>query len=75
MVVKYDDQILKVTVSIGASHTTHRRHMDSTEFIRQADTALYKSKDSGRNKSTMYNPGLYFVAKTFFGEDIPDKSE
>jgi diguanylate cyclase (GGDEF)-like protein/PAS domain S-box-containing protein len=46
---------LKVTISLGVSSTRFGSH-ESPELIRQADQALYTSKESGRNCVTLYDP-------------------
>ena len=45
---------VKVTVSIGATELAEGE--DFSSFIRRADKALYKSKETGRNKLTYFEP-------------------
>ncbi len=44
----------KVTVSIGLTKVTSNEDNNLVKLISQADAALYKSKQSGRNKITSY---------------------
>ncbi|GAB4270725.1 MAG: hypothetical protein Kow0029_07750 [Candidatus Rifleibacteriota bacterium] len=45
----YRDKVMKVTVSIGAS-ALHNRQISTEELIEEADKALYKAKENGRNQ-------------------------
>lgn len=49
---KYNDKNLKVTVSIGASSN---KTENVNYFIDNADKALYKAKNSGRNKVMLFS--------------------
>lgn len=50
----YNGINFKVTVSIGGSHADIDNQSSVNELIEQADTALYRAKRSGRNKSLSY---------------------
>jgi diguanylate cyclase (GGDEF)-like protein len=53
MVVNFEDQALRCTLSIGvASFPEHGSSID--EVISSADRALYQSKNTGRNRSTLF---------------------
>ena len=53
--VKIDGQLLETTISIGlATHMDKNNFSDLESFIRAADEALYKAKDSGRNCLGVY---------------------
>ncbi len=58
MVERYDfpgqDKVLKVTVSIGAASLHHSQAQTATDLIKSADSALYKAKNSGRNKTCLF---------------------
>lgn len=47
-----EGQDIKFTVSLGIAQLTDKIH-DHRNWIEKADQALYKSKETGRNKSTM----------------------
>lgn len=54
--------ILKVKVSLGiATFPIHAK--EKMELIRKADTALYFSKENGRNQSTMYSDNMGEVSE------------
>ena len=52
--ITYLDKVMKITISCGISCVSDVRDHDADEIIRQADRALYSSKQNGRNKTTMY---------------------
>jgi diguanylate cyclase (GGDEF)-like protein len=56
--VPYRGDLLSVTVSIGACYLDPGYQLDSSEFVSRADLALYDSKSLGRNRVTLYKPGL-----------------
>ena len=53
---------LHVTISIGISEFPSS-DTDSLELIRKADTALYQSKEGGRNKTTIYTTEMGVVSE------------
>ncbi len=44
----------KVTVTLGASSVIPDKYITITQFIKQADDALYKAKNKGRNQIVGY---------------------
>ncbi len=46
--IEYDNNVIKVTVSVGISFI--REKTDAKKLIKNADEALYRAKDSGRNR-------------------------
>lgn len=58
--IKTKTDILSVTISLGLSSTLT---LTLEEQIKEADTALYASKTTGRNKATLYTPDLKKEAK------------
>jgi diguanylate cyclase (GGDEF)-like protein len=49
--IKIDDQVLKVTISLGiTSYDPAKGRKKKEEIIEAADSALYNSKNTGRNK-------------------------
>ncbi len=61
--IDYEDISIKITVSIGVNHVNGSRLGNEDTLIEQADNALYTSKNSGRNRVTIYNPGFLFKAE------------
>jgi diguanylate cyclase (GGDEF)-like protein len=53
MDIKFQDAILKITISIGLAHAVPGM-TETKDLIRQADEALYRSKEGGRNRVTLY---------------------
>jgi diguanylate cyclase (GGDEF)-like protein len=62
MNISHENVLLKITVSVGVSHVTRFRLADENTLIEQADSALYTSKKNGRNRVSVYNPGLFYKA-------------
>ena len=56
-ILKVDNKELKITISIGVSSYSGDSALEVSkeELIRRADKALYKSKETGRNKVTKYS--------------------
>ena len=52
-----EGEVLKVTASFGASATEGVDRDDVMKLVRQADAAMYWSKDAGRNRVKIYVPG------------------
>ena len=52
--VFYEDQLIKFTISLGVSEISENIN-SHTEWLEQADKALYESKEGGRNRTTLYN--------------------
>lgn len=52
--IKYENMVIKFTVSLGVAEfsTAYGNH---TQWIAAADAALYVSKNTGRNNTTIYN--------------------
>lgn len=54
LLVSYGEHNIKFTISLGVSEINYQ--VDSaTEWLEQADQALYKSKNSGRNWTTLFS--------------------
>lgn len=53
METSYNEQKIKVTVSIGGTSYPQRDVKDFTELLQIADTKMYKAKDAGRNLVTL----------------------
>ncbi len=63
-----NEKTLNVTISLGLSNS-----LDSNLplVIKEADTALYESKTTGRNKTTLYTPNMKDYHKPQTESDIP----
>jgi len=53
----YEGQHIPVTISVGISVLPNPAVKDATDIVSLADQALYKSKNGGRNRVTVYQPG------------------
>jgi diguanylate cyclase (GGDEF)-like protein len=58
MTVHWEKPLPNVTISAGIYTFDHNAGTDVSEIIRRADEALYLSKERGRNRCTMWNPGI-----------------
>jgi diguanylate cyclase (GGDEF)-like protein len=58
----YNSKELRATISLGIRHVSPYTTAPTATLIDQVDEALYDSKHGGRNRSTIYNPGLLFKA-------------
>jgi len=59
MRVPWEETVLpQVTISLGVFVFGPDSNLEPEEILRRADEALYISKDSGRNCSTVWEPGL-----------------
>lgn len=45
-----------VTISMGLCHQQDQNTFTMDKLIQQADTSLYKSKEAGRNRTTLWSP-------------------
>jgi len=58
MTVRFKDVDLSVTASLGCCVIDPELVANAADYIERADKALYLSKAGGRNRSTLYKPGL-----------------
>jgi len=54
--VRATEGSLQVTVSVGAVSSAGIRNLDADSFLRAADQALYRAKNSGRNRVEIVGP-------------------
>ena len=47
---KDSDDVLRVTASFGVASSTNKHRLDSESLVREADLALYRAKQNGRNR-------------------------
>jgi diguanylate cyclase (GGDEF)-like protein len=52
----YDGQEIRVTASFGLADTTHTNSLHELKIL--SDKALYYSKETGRNKATVFREGM-----------------
>ena len=52
--IKYGDSTVNATMSLGVDSYPASEIEDPMQLIVNADTALYKAKNSGRNKSVVF---------------------
>jgi len=57
MKVEWENPLPQVTISLGIYTFDKNTAIDVNDIIRRADEALYISKERGRNRCTMWNPG------------------
>jgi len=58
MKVPWDVPLPQVTISLGIYTFDQNSGVDVNTIIRRADDALYISKQQGRNRCTIWNPGI-----------------
>ena len=58
MTVPWDVTLPQVTISMGIYTFDKDTSADISSIIRRADEALYISKECGRNRCTLWNPGI-----------------
>ncbi|MDR2745928.1 MAG: GGDEF domain-containing protein [Treponema sp.] len=61
MKVPWDPPLPQVTISLGICSFDHQEQLSAENIILRADAALYVSKQQGRNRSTIWNPGMGHV--------------
>jgi diguanylate cyclase (GGDEF)-like protein len=73
MRVSYKSRELSVTASLGCCLIDPRLRVGTAGYIDMADRALYLSKSGGRNRSTLYRPGLLDRAGAIRDREIRDR--
>jgi diguanylate cyclase (GGDEF)-like protein len=61
MAVPWERPLPQVTISLGICSFDRREQLSTDNVIQRADAALYLSKQRGRNRSTVWNPGMGHV--------------
>lgn len=64
MTVSWPGESLTLTISIGARSIQAGDHANVKSVLEEVDRALYASKATGRNRSTLFRPGLLWRAST-----------
>ena len=59
MQVPWEVPLPQVTISLGVFTFNQDSNLDTTDILRRADEALYASKARGRNRCTLWEPGLF----------------
>jgi diguanylate cyclase len=54
--IDYEGHSLSITTSFGLSSLDSSRNIDKIEFIKEADDALYRAKNAGRNTCKCFDP-------------------
>ena len=58
MEIEWDPPLPKVTISLGTFTFDFETQLSAEEIVNRADAAMYHSKQNGRNKTTIWEPGL-----------------
>ncbi|MDR2537530.1 MAG: GGDEF domain-containing protein [Treponema sp.] len=61
--VQWESNLPQVTISLGIFTFDESYDLTASEIISRADSALYESKRRGKNRTTMWKPGLQFPQK------------
>ncbi|MDR1325383.1 MAG: GGDEF domain-containing protein [Treponema sp.] len=61
--VQWKSSLPQVTISLGVFTFDESCDLTAGEIISRADSALYESKRRGKNRTTMWKPGLQFQQK------------
>ncbi len=69
ILVEDGDRQLQATISLGVRHVTKESWAEADMVISQADKALYKSKETGRNRAYIYTVGKKNLLRSLHGED------
>lgn len=56
--LKIEDKPMNITASIGAA-LYPKDGIDSTTILKNADSAMYKAKELGKNRFALYDPQIY----------------
>ena len=56
MTIDYHGTPIRLTMSVGVTVFSWETPPGKKELIRQADSAMYKAKNAGRNRSMCYHP-------------------
>ena len=60
--IEVEGKKIDITVSLGLSELSEND--DINTLIKRADTALYKAKETGRNRSVAYKDGKFLSCQT-----------
>lgn len=54
--IEYQGEILSVTMSVGVTAIFPTSDLSETDFLRQADKAMYSAKNEGKNRTFIFSP-------------------
>jgi len=65
MPIVHEGRELRITVSVGGALISREQMRPLDQVIQQADTALYRAKMEGRNRTVLYKASLSFVGSVY----------
>lgn len=69
--IKFNGSRIRVTASLGIAHRSGKDPLPVNEIMTQADQALYRAKNTGKNKVCFYSSSPVLVGIKSKSEEIP----